>query len=220
MSLKLYQFPHSPYCIPISLILKNAGIEFEDILVDYADRGLVARVTNGAYYQVPVITNEEEIIFESSDTSIDVAHYVDGLIQHDLFPKAISGIHEIVVAHIENELEGVGFKTVDPEYTDQIEDIGDRTMAIRHKERRFGRGCVEEWRANKETLLADFYTGVDAFKNRLELKSFLFGETPVYADYALYGVIGNVHYIPSNIRMDGREWLQAWMERLETFKLN
>ena len=47
----------------------------------------------------------------------------------------------------------------------------------------------------KEALLTEFYAGVDAFKNRLQIKAFLFGETPVYADYALYGVIGNVHYI-------------------------
>ena len=218
--MKFYQFPHSPYCIPISLILKNAGIEHEEILVPNADRGMVGRVTNGAYYQVPVIVDGEEIIYESSDSSLDVAQYVNGLIEHELFPKAISGIHEIVVGHIESELEGFGFKTVDPEYVDQIQDVGERTMVIRHKERRFGRGCVEEWRADKEQLLADFYAGIDAFKTRLEIKAFLFGETPVYADYALYGVIGNVHYIPSNIRMDGRDWLQAWMDRLKAFKLS
>ena len=77
--MKLYQFPHSPYCIPISLILKNAGIEFEEVLVAYADRSLVAHVTNGAYYQVPVITSGEDVIYESSDSSLDVAQYVESL---------------------------------------------------------------------------------------------------------------------------------------------
>lgn len=218
--MKFYQFPHSPYCIPISLILKNADIEHEEILVPNADRSIVAEVTNGAYYQVPVIVDGEQVIFESSDTSVDVARYVNGLIEHELFPKGISGIHEVVIAHMENELEGLGFKTVDPDYVDAIEDIGEKTMVIRHKERKFGRGCVDGWRVNKESILADFYAGVDAFKDRLEIKAFLFGEAPVYADYALYGVIGNVQYIPSNIRMVGRDWLKAWMERLEAFKLN
>ena len=218
--MQFYQFPHSPYCIPISLIMRNAGIEFEEVLVPNADRSMVGRITNGDYYQVPVILDGSKVVYESSDTSLDVAQYVNSLIKHELFPKAISGIHEIVIGHIESELEGYGFKTVDPDYVDQIQDVGERTMVIRHKERRFGRGCVEAWRANKESLLEHFYAGIDAFKHRLEIKAFLFGESPVYADYALYGVIGNVHYIPSNIRMDGREWLKAWMNRLEAFDLS
>lgn len=217
--MKFYQFPHSPYCIPIALILKNAGIEYEDVLVPNADRSIVARLTNGAYYQVPVIEDGEKVIYESSDVSLDVARYVNSLIEHELFPKAISGIHEVLVTHFESELEGIGFKTVDPDYVDGIADIGEKTSIIRHKERRFGRGCVDEWRRNKEALLDDFYAGIDAFKDRLGLKAFLFGESPVYADYAFYGIIGNVHYIPGNIRMEGRDWLKDWMNRLENFNL-
>ncbi|MCB1122193.1 MAG: glutathione S-transferase C-terminal domain-containing protein, partial [Verrucomicrobiae bacterium] len=69
------------------------------------------------------------------------------------------------------------------------------------------------------SLLAEFYEKVDAFKGSLESNPFLFGEAPVYADYALYGVIGNVHYIPANRRMEGREWLEHWMDRLKQYRL-
>ena len=86
--MKLYQFPHSPYCIPISLILKNASIEFEEILVPYADRGFVARVTNGAYYQVPVITNGEDVIYESTDSSLDVARLRGRALQTRTLPRS------------------------------------------------------------------------------------------------------------------------------------
>ncbi len=215
MALKLYQFPHSPYCIPISLILKNCDIEFEEVLVDNWNRHLVIELTDGAYYQVPVIENEGDVIYESTADSTDVAHYVNQFSKIDLFPDRISGIHEVLIAHIENDLEGVGFKTVDAVYIDGIEDLVARTNVIRHKERSFGRGCVEDWKNNREHLLASFYQGIDAFKGTLKASPFLFGEEPVYADYALYGVLLNVHFIPKHIRWEGREWLKDWKERLE-----
>jgi glutathione S-transferase len=170
--MKFYQFPHSPYCIPISLILKNATIPHEEVLVPNWDRSLVMRLTDGAYYQVPVIQDGDILVYESSDSSLDVAHYVDGLIEHELFPASISGIQEVLITYIESELEGIGFKTVDPDYIDKIEDIADKTNVIRHKERRFGRGCVEAWRWEKEALLEAFYGKIDAFQGTLENNCF------------------------------------------------
>ncbi len=217
--MKLYQFPHSSYCIPISLILKNGGIKYEDVLVPNWDRSIVSKLTNGAYYQVPVIEHDGNIIYESSDTSLDVAKYVNKLISLDLFPHRISGIHEVLIDHIESTLEGIGFKTTDPDYIEEVEDIVDRTNIIRHKERRFGRGCVDNWRKNKEILLSEFYAHIDNFKGTLETNLYLFGELPVYADYALYGVIGNVHYIPANVWMEDRDWLRQWMNRLSQLRV-
>ena len=217
--MKLYQFPYSPYCIPISLILENADIDFKEVYVPSWDRSEVMRVTNGAYYQVPVLEDGDKVVYESSDSSLDVARYVDGLIQFELFPHPISGIHEVLINHIESELEGIGFKIGDPDHLQSIEDIVHRTNIVRHKERRFGKDCMTEWHKNKDKLIAAFYSEIDSFKGTLESNLFLFGEKPVYADYALYGVIGNVHYIPANARMEGREWLKDWMDRLSQFKL-
>lgn len=217
--MKLYQFPHSPYCIPISLILQKADIEHEEVLVPNWDRGIVSELTNGAYYQVPVIEDNGAIVYESSDNSLDVAEHVNRLIDYELFPVRIEGIHKVLIDYIESEIEGIGFKAVDPDYVLSIENVVERTDVIRHKERKFGRGCVDEWRANKEDLLSQFYSRIDSFKGSLTNNQFLFGNQPVYADYALYGVIENVHYIPANIRTEGREWLKNWMERLGQFKL-
>ena len=218
--MKLYQFPHSPYCIPISLILKNAQVPHEEVLVPNWDRGIVSELTNGAYYQVPVIEDNGTIVYEGSDDSLDVAEYVNRLINYELFPERIAGIHKVLIDYIESEIEEIGFKTVDADYVFSIENVAERTDVIRHKERKFGRGCVDDWRKNKEELLSQFYCRIDSFKGALENNQFLFGDQPVYADYAFYGVIGNVHFIESNIRMEGREWLKDWIDRLSQWSLS
>ncbi|MEM6822135.1 MAG: glutathione S-transferase [Verrucomicrobiota bacterium] len=214
MKIKFYQFPHSPYCIPIALILKQSGLEYEEILVPNWDRSIVAELTQGAYYEVPVIEHDDRVIYEHSDTSLDIARYTNGLLSSELFPKSISGIHEILIEYIESKLEGIGFKTVDPEYTRGIQNIAHQTALVRHKKRRFGKGCLEQWADQQEDLLKEFYQRIDQFKGCLTENTFLFGKVPVFADYALYGVLGNVHYFPKNIQWEKRGWLKAWQDRL------
>lgn len=220
--MKFYQFPHSPYCIPISLLLKNGGIAHEEILVPNWDRSLVIEVTEGKYYQVPVLVDDDngsKVIYETSEESLEVAQYINGLVALDLFPEAFAGVQEVMIQYIESELEGIGFKTTDPFYTEDISNVVHRTVCIRHKERKFGKGCLEKWKENHQDLLKMFYQKIDNFKGALTEKPFLFGKEPVYADYALYGVLGNVHYYPQNVKWENREWLQSWKKRLEEKKV-
>jgi glutathione S-transferase len=77
MRLTIYQLEHSPYCIPISRALGALGLGFEERNVANGDRREIIELTNGAYYQVPVLAHDDKVIFESSPTSIDVARYVD-----------------------------------------------------------------------------------------------------------------------------------------------
>jgi hypothetical protein len=54
----------------------------------------------------------------------------------------------VLLEHIENELEGLTFKLCDINYLPAIENLVKRTMVNRHKERRSGRGCGDDRRAN------------------------------------------------------------------------
>ncbi len=213
--LKIYEMLHSPYCIPITMILKAAGQEYESIVIPNWDRSAVMELTGGAYYQVPVLVHDEKIIYEANDSSLAVAHYVDEhFSDHDLFPGRISGIHEILIGNIESEIEGLGFKLCDIHYLPAIDDITRRTAIIRHKERRFGRGCVDEWRREAATIRKELMTTLNRFKGPLTANRFLFGDEPAYADYALAGVIGNFTYPPENELDEDQDWLRDWLARL------
>ena len=91
-------------------------------------------------------------------------------------------------------MEGIGFRLSDPGYVDTIQDLGERVMVIRHKERKLGAGCVDEWRRMAAEIGRQFEDGLKPLEARLAETHFLFGERPVYADYALFGVLRNAQF--------------------------
>jgi hypothetical protein len=69
----IYQLAYSPYCIPITQALSAVGHEFETREVPNWERGEILELTNGAYYQVPVIQFKDRIVYESGTDTLDVA---------------------------------------------------------------------------------------------------------------------------------------------------
>lgn len=64
-------------------------------------------------------------------------------------------------------------------------------MLIRHKERKFGKGCVREWTAQRRSLCAQFAGLLKPIDNMLAASPFLLSDRPLFVDYNLYGVLGN-----------------------------
>ncbi|MEM9479759.1 MAG: glutathione S-transferase family protein [Verrucomicrobiota bacterium] len=219
MPLTIYQLPHSPYCIPITRALEALGVEFEVLNVTPHTREEVIRRSEGKFYFVPMLDHDGELVMESSTESIDIARYVDETFAAGrLFPAAIEAAHLPLVEQIENEMELAGFVLMDPFHLDSIEDIVARTMIIRHKERKFGPGCVERWREQHDELFAHFLTLLAPAECTLGEQPFLFGPTPVYADFALFGVLENVTYVRQNTLPDSLPNILRWREKLRAFQ--
>jgi len=129
----IYQLAYSPYCIPITQALSAVGQEFETREVPNWERGEILKLTNGSYYQVPVIQFEDRIVYESGTDTLDVARFVDEEFgQNKLFPKKFEGLQQIIVPYIENDVEGTTFKILDSYYLMTFEDVRARGMMIRH----------------------------------------------------------------------------------------
>ena len=80
---------------------------FDRIPVSDWDRRDLARITEGRYYQVPVVVVGEEVLFETKEDPLRVPRTLDRThFGGALFPEAWSGIHELLVSHIEDELGG------------------------------------------------------------------------------------------------------------------
>src|SRR5688500_9650176 len=164
MSITLYEMPHSPFCIPIARALAAAAVPFERVEVPNWDRRAIIELTGGDYYQVPVLVHEGQVIYESGAETQDVARYVDRVFCGGrLFPARLEGWQQILIHYLENEVEGVTFRLTDIHYVPAIEDLGARVMVIRHKERKFGRGCVDLWRRDAEKLRAEAEGHLDRF---------------------------------------------------------
>lgn len=214
----LHELSHSPFCIPVRRILEAHGRSYERVAVPAWDRRELARLTGGAYYQVPVLEDGGRIVHETPEDPLAVARHLDaGVVGGSLFPTHCAGLQELVIGHIEDTLEGLGFRLSDPGHVDAIEDLGERVMVIRHKERKLGVGCVERWREEAPQLAAAFEAALAPYELRLGHSDFLFGDEPVYADYALFGVLGNAQGSGDYTLGENLVHLQRWEQRIATF---
>lgn len=191
--IQLYQFPWSPFCIVIRRILDFGRIPHKIVNIPSSDRSSIWKLTRRRYYQVPVIKHGPNVIFETNDCSQVIAKYLNEQFSLGLFPEEQRGVQSILWRWIEDQVEGFAFKLNDI-YYEEFVTKSDRLGFIRHKERKFGRGCIEHWRARQVELLRDLSAVLLPFDQMLRTRSFLLGERPYFVDFDLYGMIGNFLY--------------------------
>src|SRR5687768_9116976 len=137
---ELIQFPWSPFCIVQRRILEFAEAPFKITDIPNTDRSLVWKLTKERYYAVPIVRDGKTIVFELDEDSQVVAKYLNEKFQLGLFPQEWRGVQMILWRYIENDIEGLCFKLNDifwKEFVPQREQLA----FVRHKERKFGRGC-------------------------------------------------------------------------------
>ncbi len=219
MSVTLYEMAHSPFCIPIAQALRACGVDFGSHVIPNWDRSEILRLTGGAYYQVPVLVHDGRVIFESTGGSQDVPRYVDATFAGGrLFPARLDGMQALVIDFIESEVEDRTFKLVDPHWLQTIDDVAARGMVIRHKERKYGRGCVEQWQRDAAEIRAEADRLLERFEITLRHSPFLFGDAPVYADFLLFGILGNLTFRDYNRLGREQTALTAWVETMRAMR--
>jgi len=123
MSLTVYEMAYSPFCIPITAALRACGVPYTTRQIPNWDRTELLQLTNGAYYQVPVLEHDSRLVIESSSDSEDIAHYVD---EHfaggRLFPKGLDGLQQIIIEFLSDRVEFQTFRLLDPFIHDEIAD--------------------------------------------------------------------------------------------------
>jgi len=216
--IELVQFPWSPFCIVQRRILEFSGIRFKVVNIPNGDRSLVWRLTRQRYYQVPVLKDGRTVVFETGDDSQVIAKYLDDRLKLGLFPREWEGVQAILWRFIENEIEGAGFRLNDIYYQEMV-PVSDRLRFIRHKERKFGRGCLDQWRQQQKQLLEGLARGLLPFEEMLVDKPFLLDFRPRFVDFDLFGMLGNFLY-SGHYRLPGRyNQLKLWYRRMTAVKL-
>src|SRR6185295_19670801 len=152
--IELYQFAWSPYCIVQRRILEFARVPFKIVSVPNTDRSLVWKLTRGRYYQLPIIRDGKQVVFETGENSQVIAKYIDQKFELGLFPREWAGVQNLLWMYFENDIEGVGFRR-DDIYWKEFVPKAEHCAFVRHKERKFGRGCLDQWRAQQRQLLKD-----------------------------------------------------------------
>lgn len=211
--IELIQFPWSPFCIVQRWILEFSGAKFKITNIPNGDRSLVWRLTRERYYGVPIIRDGKSVIFEVNDDSQVIAKYIDDKLKLGLFPWELEGVQSILWRHIENEVEGICFRLNDVYWKEMVPGA-DRVRFLRHKERKFGKGCIDQWRLQKKTLLASLDQSLLPFEEMLMFKPFLLDDRPRFVDFDLFGMLGNFLY-SGHYRLPAKHnRLRQWHKRM------
>ncbi|MDE3066950.1 MAG: glutathione S-transferase [Verrucomicrobiota bacterium] len=207
--IELIQFPWSPFCIVQRRILEYAGVRFKITNIPNQDRSLVWKLTRQRYYGVPILRDGKAVIFEISDDSQVIAKYLDEEFDLELFPRKWCDVQSILWRYIESEVEGATFRLNDI-YWREFVPARDQLDFLRFKERKFGRGCLEQWRREQKLWVRRLGERLMPFEMMLTHEPFLLDDRPRFADFDLFGMLGNFlysgHYELSPRHKQIRDW--------------
>jgi glutathione S-transferase len=221
--IELIQFPWSPYCLPMRRILEYSGEHFKLVNIPAQERSLVWKLTQGQYYGVPIIRDGRKVAFELNDDSQVVAKYLDRKLKLDLFPAAFEGVQTILWRFIENEVEGATFRLNDIHYRENHRGVkasaAHELQYLRFKERKFGRGCIDQWRAQQSDWLKKLAASLVPFEQMLAHCPFLLDERPRFVDFDLFGMLENLLY-SGHYQLPKLPHLREWHRRMKTVRVS
>jgi glutathione S-transferase len=215
--IELVQFPWSPYCLIQRRILEYAGVPFKVTNVSAAERSSVWKLTRERYYQVPVLRDGRNVLFETEENSQVIAKYLDDRLKLGLFPHRWDGIQDLLWQFIENDVEACTFRLNDAffqEFVPRADQLGYR----RHKERKFGRGCLEQWRAEEDKWHADLEQRLIPFEQMLAHREFLLEGEPRFVDFSLWGMLANLTFTKHHRLPNVHVRLRQWFDRMSDLK--
>ena len=216
--IELIQFPWSPFCIVQRRILEFAGVRFKIANIPNGDRSLVWKLTKERYYSVPIIRDGRTVVFETSEDSQVIAKYLDQKFTLGLFPAELEGVQSILWHYIENEIEGPCFKLTDIHWQELVPK-SDQLLFLRHKERKFGRGCLDQWRAQEGDFLAQLEQRLIPFEEMLMSRPFLIDDRPRFVDFDLAGMLGDFLYTGHYELPKAHTQIKCWHGRMGQLKI-
>ena len=215
--IELIQFPWSPFCIVQRRILEFSGAPFKTTNIPNQDRSLVWKLTKQRYYGVPVIRAGKHMIFELTDDSQVIAKYLDEELELDLFPAKWRGVQSVLWRFIENDIKGATFRLNDIYFKENVPPA-EQLQFLRFKERKFGRGCIDQWRRDQKTWLKRLEELLIPFEIILTHQMFLLDDQPHFVDFDLFGMLGNFLY-SGHYKLPARhKQIQQWHRRMTTIK--
>ena len=200
-------------------ILESSGRSFKITNIPNGDRDKVWKLTQGAYYAVPIIRDGMQVIYEINDNSQVIAKYIDAKYSLGLFPAELEGVQSLLWRIIENDVEGVGFKLNDI-YWKEFVPGADHLRFLRHKERKFGRGCIDQWRRLRPSLLEQLESELLPFEEMLTYKPFLLDTRPRFVDFDLHGMLANFLFCGHYKLPKSRPHIRKWYERMSKMTLS
>ena len=215
--IQLIQFPWSPYCLVQKRLLEFAGVPHQTINIPPSDRSLIWRLTKKRYYQVPVVKDGRNVLFETDANSQVIAKYLDNKLGLGLFPREWAGVQNLLWRYIENDVEDCTFKLNDAHYLEVV-PAKEQLNYLRFKERKFGRSCLDHWLEQQSQLQEELTQRLIPFEQMLETRPFLLDQRPRFVDLDLFGMLANFLYSGHYQLPAAHLRIKEWYRRIERSK--
>jgi glutathione S-transferase len=215
--IELIQVAYSPFCLVQRRILEFSGAPFKTTNIPNQDRSLIWKLTRQRYYGVPTLRDGRNVIFEVADDSQVIAKYLDQKLELGLFPARWRGVQSVLWKFIENEIEGATFRLNDIYWKENV-PTAEQLQFLRFKERKFGRGCLEQWRKDQKIWLKRLEELLIPFEIILTRQDYLLDDRPHFVDFDLCGMLENFLY-SGHYKLPARhKQIQKWHRRMKTVK--
>jgi glutathione S-transferase len=217
--IELIQFPWSPFCLVQRRILEFSGQPFKITNIPTNDRSLVWKLTRERYYGVPIIRDAKTVVFEMTNDSQVIAKYIDDKFQLGLFPQKWCDVQSILWRNVENEIEDVTFRLNDIYWRENV-PAKEQLEFIRYKDRKFGRGCLDQWRKDQKQWVKLLEERLLPYEMMLTHRAFVLDEQPRFLDFCLYGMLENFQYSGHYQLPRAHKNIQEWYALMAQLKFS
>jgi glutathione S-transferase len=210
--MKLYRFEYSCYARKAQMVLDLLGLRYDVVEVPFGDRTELVALTNG-YVQVPVLVDDAGKV--TVDSRAICTELLRGEPGERLVPSPWQGPVWAYADWVDGPLEDVAFRIASPGIRRRFARPADAALFVFIKERKFGRGCVDEWERTAGELIARARAMLAPTVQTLGQQRFIFGVRPTLADAALYGQCAMLRCADAALPAALAPALGEWMTRVE-----
>jgi glutathione S-transferase len=198
----------SPYCWRIKMALAHKGLEVESIPWRFTDKDVIAFSGQG---RVPVLVDGDRAVFDSWA----IATYLEDTYRDR--PSLFGGAEGRAVTRFVNVwadtiLVGGILRLVAIDIFAHLHEK-DRAYFRETREKRLG-AALETVSANRERDVLAFRKVLEPVRTFLATQPYFGGETPAYADYAVFGCFQWARCISAFHLLLKDDSVWAWRERL------
>ena len=207
--MRLFQFSYSPFAAKVRVCLKLQRIDCELVDVPYTDRKELIAVSGGV--GIPVLVDGATVITDSPRITAYLETKTKGpsLRAHPLAP--------LLEQWADNWLEETAFRLACPGLEDrmgQTQGEEARLMFRLVKERRYGAGCIAQWRADQAKYTAETKALLAPVIAAVTATGFVLGDRVSVADAAVVGQLAMVEAaLPGWVQRELPS-LSTWYESL------
>ncbi|WP_315920340.1 glutathione S-transferase family protein [Mesorhizobium sp. SP-1A] len=200
--------PYSPHCWKVRMALAHKGLDFCTIPTRFIE---VPAVENGVSKTIPVIRDGDRVIADS----FDIALYLE-----EAYPDRPSlfggeggkAVARFVERWLQTRLHPFLGSAALMELL-RAQDAENRIYFRQSREARYGK-TLEGATAERDAHLPAFRKRLEPLRSMLEFQPFIGGQSPLFADYIVFGAMQWVRVISSYAFLDRDDTLvRNWFER-------